>query len=557
MKRFLIICIQIIATSFAFATSPSGTIPVLYVNTEGNQEIISKEDYLPATCWLDAGDSQFESLGSQENPVVLQIKGRGNYTWIGFDKKPYKLKFDKKTEIMGMGKNKHFALLAHADDNLGFLRNITGLKLSRMLDLNWTPADQPLELVINGEYKGLYFLTETIRVDNNRVNITEMEDNATDDVTGGWLLEIDNYDTDPHVSITEGNGQRIIFTYKSPEILSAQQETYLKEQMNLLNSTIYGDKNSNALFDILDLDQAARYYIVQEILDDCESYHGSCYLHKDKGTDKKWTFGPVWDFGNAFYRDGKNQFIWQNPSFNQTWIGEIYKFPAFQAKVKEVWKELCDNELSDLDDYLQEYTARYAQAAAVSAERWPQYGNNDIKSKLKVMIDRLNNSLKWLGQQWDYTAPVLTLPTQIYLRGSFNSWATTHPFELQSNGKWILKNVSLQPNDEIKLADESWQVIDLGASESASGIEEETPYPLTVKGPNIKVKNTISGLNAIYDPAENTLLLTSSSSVDMTVADVDMKKADIYTIDGKRVLNMEQPGIYILRQGSRTVKIMK
>ena len=123
-----------------------------------------------ASLYLDAnGVSGIEPVGSAEAPVSLKIKGRGNYTWTGFDKKPYRLKFDKKVSIMGMKKNKHFGLLAHADDDLGFLRNAVGFELSRRLGLAWTPTAEPVEVFLNGDYIGLYFLTELVRVDPDRV----------------------------------------------------------------------------------------------------------------------------------------------------------------------------------------------------------------------------------------------------------------------------------------------------------------------------------------------------------------------------------------------------
>lgn len=143
----------------AQSAAPSGTVPTIYINTANNASVTSKEVYLDATYYLEGnGFEGVESLGSEAQPLPLTIKGRGNYTWTGFDKKPYKLKLDKKTAIMGMGKNKHFALLAHADDDLAFMRNVAGLELSRRMNLAFTPADAPVEVVLNGEYLGLYFL---------------------------------------------------------------------------------------------------------------------------------------------------------------------------------------------------------------------------------------------------------------------------------------------------------------------------------------------------------------------------------------------------------------
>ena len=269
---FVTICVQ--------AADYSGTVPVIFINTENNTPITSKEDYLQATYYLDPmGIEGIEAFGSIDNQLPLEIRGRGNYTWNGFDKKPYRLKFGAKTAILGMNKSKHFALMANADDELSGLRNAVGYELARMIGMPWTPSAKPVEVVLNGEYIGLYFLTETIRIDSDRVNIVEQADEETDPyaITGGWLVEIDNYDSDPHVRITEGNGERIIFTYKTPEILSTVQEEYLRNQMTTIDAAIYNkDKNNNEWENYIDLARLVRFYIVQEILDKAESFHGSC-----------------------------------------------------------------------------------------------------------------------------------------------------------------------------------------------------------------------------------------------------------------------------------------
>ena len=120
----------------------------------------------------DALDNEgYSSSGSKASPLVTEVKGRGNYTWIGFDKKPYRIKFEEKQEIMGMKPNKHFALIAHASGYTTYLTEAAGFELGKMIGLAWTPDVKPLELVVNNEYLGIYFLTEHIRIDENRVNI--------------------------------------------------------------------------------------------------------------------------------------------------------------------------------------------------------------------------------------------------------------------------------------------------------------------------------------------------------------------------------------------------
>lgn len=397
--------VALICTTFIWADDAtfSGTIPVMYINTENSKPITSKDTYINATYYLDPmGCEGVEALGSANAQLPLEIRGRGNWTWNGFDKKPYRLKFGSKTAILGMKKSKHFALMANADDELSGLRNAVGYQLARMLDMPWTPSDKPVEVVLNNEYIGLYFLTETIRVDSDRVNIVEQADGETDEeaITGGWLVEIDNYDSDPHVRITEGNGERIIFTYKTPEELSDEQENYLREQMVAIDKAIYDkDKNSTKWEEYIDLDRLVRFYIIQEILDNAESFHGSCYMHRDKGENKKWMFGPVWDFGNTFRR-GSGQFIYENPPFGQTWIGEIAKFPRFEEKVKEVWYSFRENNFDEIYTFIDNFVVNYEAAIQADDKRWPNYGSSNVTKDGTTMKNNIRERVEFLAEHW-------------------------------------------------------------------------------------------------------------------------------------------------------------
>jgi hypothetical protein len=281
------------------------------------------------------------------------------------------------------------------------MRNAVGFELSKMIGMTYTPNAKPLEVVLNGDYIGLYFLTETIRVDKDRVNITEQDDLATTDVEGGWLVEIDNYNTDPHVTITEGgNVYEMWITYKSPEELSYQQEQYLTQQMLLIDRLIYGDKNSDKLWEYLDMDALAKFYIVQEITDNYESFHGSCYLHKDMGSNAKWHFGPVWDFGSSFNRD-KSQYIYQGAVWHNHWIPEICKFPAFMERVKEIWNEFYNGNYNNIYSFIDTHENLIKQAAVKDKERWSQYhGSQTISTYIDRTTEVLRKNAAWLNEQW-------------------------------------------------------------------------------------------------------------------------------------------------------------
>lgn len=397
---FLLSCIELNAATY------SGTLPVLYIQTENKEPITSKDYYLNATYYLDAiGLEGYESIGSASAPLTMEIKGRGNYSWTGFDKKPYRIKLADKQPLLGMKKSKQFALLAHADDSndrKGFMRNAVGFELSRMIGMTYTPDARPLEVVLNGDYIGLYFLTEHIRVDKDRVNIVEQEDEETDNekITGGWLVEIDNYDDDPHITIKEGGKTTMWITYKTPEVLSPQQEQYLTEQMKLIDNLVYGDKNSDELWNYLDMDALAKFYIVQELTDNYESFHGSCYLHKELGENEKWYFGPVWDFGSSFNRD-KSQYMYQGDVWHNHWIPEICKFPAFMNRVKEIWNEFYNGDYNNIYNFIDTHENLIAQAAVKDKERWSQYhGSQTIGTYIERTTNVLRKNAEWLNEQW-------------------------------------------------------------------------------------------------------------------------------------------------------------
>lgn len=383
----------------------SGTLPVVYINTENNAPIVSKDEYLPGALYIDALSTGYEALGTAETPVTGQFKGRGNWTWNGFDKKPYRIKLDVKQKVLGMPSNKHWCLMAHADDNLGYLRNYAGYMLSEQIGLRWTPKTVPVELVLNGAYQGLYFLTEQVRISGKRVNITEQEDNATDSVSGGWLVEIDNYEEEGNVEFWEGNGQRIWVTMKSPEILSEAQRNYVTGQLLSINNALYGS-SASTLWSLLDLDEAVKYYLVQELLEDCESYHGSCYLYKDRdrnGQQEKWFFGPVWDFGNAYMR-GWDTWIYDQPQFAQYWIGQLATWPEFQNRLQEIWYVFYHDQLETVRTQINQMAALLTDAAPNDGARWRNTqnycDNSNMSAKRDEFMNRFNHRTQWLYSQW-------------------------------------------------------------------------------------------------------------------------------------------------------------
>lgn len=411
MRRYLLSIVLLACTSALFAVSPSGTLPVMYITTKNNQSV-SRDEPVDATLYVTAYGS-YPATGSPTNQIPLTIKGRGNWTWSGFDKKPYKIVFAKGQgqKLLGMHKSKHWALLAGADDWLGYLKNTVGYFLSQRIGLPYTPQQVPVELVLNGDYQGLYFVTETIRIDNDRVNIHEQNDGDTDPsvITGGWLVEIDNYYKEGNIEFREHNGQWIMITPESPEVLSSAQRTYITDQMNALNDAIY-NQGDESLEDILDIPDAARFYLVQEIMEDCESYHGSCYLYKDRDSivnsqlsTCKWHFGPVWDFGNAYDRH-QERFIYDHPSFSQIWIEQLCQHKVFYEQLMQLWKKYRAEGHSKVLEDIDAFVSQISSAAQRDAQRWNGMGNvcdnSDMSWRKQEFLSRMNWRIDWLYSQW-------------------------------------------------------------------------------------------------------------------------------------------------------------
>lgn len=414
----------------------SGTLPVLYINvytdashTQFNNEIISKDldhknYFSDAEYWLDLNGCEWmaadgaKSIGSAEEPLPLEIKARGNWTRRGFAKKPFKLKLGAKQKLLGLSKSKHFAILAHADDNCGYLRNFVGFNLGKRIGLPWTPAQQPVEVVINGDYRGLYFLTESIRIEGDRVNIEELDDNVSDPVlcSGGYLVELDNYDEDNQIRMEEKSCvdtycDVLRITADTPEEYSELQRRFITDQFSAMNDAV--GSCSDALWSYMDLDDAVRYYIVEEMISHVEAYHGSTYLFRDRGENQKWHFSPLWDCGNAF-NGPTDGFFYDHDPFGNTWIPSIRRNARFNEKLGQTWLWFMNTKYNGLIADIDAYVSHIAEAARFDRRRWrnepaPDGGmgvvdNSDMQGRRDAAIAHLQAKINWLrGQFGDYT----------------------------------------------------------------------------------------------------------------------------------------------------------
>ncbi len=381
-------------------------LPVVYINSStglrpiGN-DITSKEEWKAATIRID-GNGVWDDL--PETPMSL--RGRGNITW-GWDKKPFNMKFEKRTSMLGMPEHKRWVMLANYCDRT-MLRNSTAFYASGLTSLEWAPRSQYVELFYNGDYTGTYQLTEQVRVDENRVNVHELQPDDAD-ITGGYLVEFDfHWDESPRKWSPRVPSKYGVdaswYIVKSPDDddLTDAQFDYIRGYIDDFERTIMDDALRS------DPDKGYRkyieplsfidYWLLYEVCINHEIVNpGSVYLHKDRGG--KLVAGPIWDFDygtfNFDYHEAKPA-AYSLYVKDAIWMRYLFKDEAMKALAKQRWEELRPKFLQ-LPDFIDGCAARLRYAAEENFARWPMtvtdngdayYSYDQAIVRIKEVINR-------------------------------------------------------------------------------------------------------------------------------------------------------------------------
>ncbi|MCR5274491.1 MAG: CotH kinase family protein [Clostridiales bacterium] len=435
-------------------TDYESNLPVIYINTENGQGITNKTTYIPATMEIRNSEDPTKDYSG-----TIQIKGRGNSSWI-WPKKPYKIKLDSKADLLGMGSNKHWVLLAnYLDESL--LRNTMAFRLAEQMGV---PAMQTVwtDVVLNGEYIGNYQLCEQIRVGKERVDIFDWEDEAKEvastvskkekktgneidkdaledylkenlswitegefsfggktytlsnygigeyDYSGGYLFELsDEYDAVSQFKTDHG----LTVMLNSPEYLNtnSQMMAYVQEYWqdfeNAYRSedgytdTANGRKHYT---EFADIDSMVSYWLVMEIVGNDDAGRKSRYAYMD--TDGIIRFGPVWDFdwGCGTSTIGTVAKWWKCSKYSkpECFFYDLTDDPLFIAKATEKYWQIRP--------YLQtiiEYGGQIDQAFAY------------LKESGEADQARWDRSKTWYGQARGFEKDVKTY--KIYLKERF------------------------------------------------------------------------------------------------------------------------------------------
>lgn len=359
-------------------------IPELTITTTDPSiaEIPSKDYYLEGTLAVNGRGGYEDYTGKTE------VKGRGNSTW-GYPKKPYRLKLNKKAEICGLGKAKNYVLLAnHLDPTL--MLNSVAFKIGRLLELPFTNHAIPVDVVLNGIYKGSYLLTEQIEVKENRVDLDE---------NNSVMWELDSYwDDEPKFKSTAFNLPVMV---KDPDLTTEQFE-YWKKDFNAFTTQFAKEPlEGNSYVDMIDIESVAKFLITFNLVHNMEINHPkSVFLHKER--NGKYVMGPIWDFDWAYDYEGTSNHFgrYNTPLFSSSMngVGTAF-FQRFlqDSRVKTIykrtWQDFKNNKLDALLQYVDDYAVMLKPSVERNSELWENTRSFDTKVKeLKT----------WLKNRADY-----------------------------------------------------------------------------------------------------------------------------------------------------------
>jgi len=377
----------------------------LAIQVENNAPIVSKENagYLNCSISVDGKGTLNDYTGT------ARIRGRGNSSWLWYDKKSYRIKLDEKYPLLGLGRNSDWVLLANYRDPTD-LMNVFGFEVADWLGLPFTNHTRFVEVTLNGDFIGLYQLTEQVEQGSNRVDVDDMD---------GLLICLDA-DDGPYYSPNSGdNFWSSVFEMpvcvKYPKDLSTGQLMVIRDDFSKLEQAI-NRYDYDAVAALLDIPSFINYLILEEFVYNVEiDAPRSVFMHKDKGG--KYVVGPVWDFDAGFDFDWNTMYTGHN-FFNaqelvlgtdpvnhrngyriSNFFTQMFRHQQFVLEYKTRWDEVKDSVFEHAWNVMEEYEFCLQDAMVREYERWP------VDRYYTTEIDRMED---WLSYRVGYLSSVIT-----------------------------------------------------------------------------------------------------------------------------------------------------
>ena len=405
----------------------SSNLPIVVIETDGGVTIPDEPKVLGTMKIIWHPDGSRNYLTDIDNPVFLNYDGRigietRGYTSQSLPKKPYGLTTyqadgvtNNNVSILGMPEENDWVLNSLAYDETG-VRDVLSYDLSERLG-QYAPRRVYCEVVVNGDYKGLYVFMEKIKVDKNRVNIQKLDEscNAYPEVTGGYIMLTDRSDyndlawTMPtYLSNWWGNiNAEFVYCYPKAEDITSAQFDYIHNEFNRLASVASFQNTSlvSGIPSVIDVPSFVDFMIIGEISSNVDIYQLSTFFHKDR--KGKLRAGPVWDFNLAYGHDefgNRSRYdVWQfdnSDNVGPKFWKDIFSNDEFSCYFARRWYELTQpglplsyeqlcSRIDELDELISEGVGRDNQ-------RWSRMINHS--NALVEMKNWIQQRIIWMNQ---------------------------------------------------------------------------------------------------------------------------------------------------------------
>lgn len=368
------------------STEFSSNLPIMVIETENNQPIVDEPKTSAHMGLIFNGNGERNSSNDPFNAYDgnIGIELRGNSTQ-GFPKKPYNFETrdtageNLNTPLLGMPEENDWVLRASYLDHT-FVRNGLADFMSRETD-RWACRTRHVEIIVNGEYQGIYILMEDIKRDDNRLDIAKLDSNeiSGEDMTGGYIWEITGFES------SFGESRKI----KYPKLVDIRPEQlqYIKDFDDAFrnkmraSASVYANPNSGYV-EHINVESFVFEALVQEAMRNSDAYGWSGYFHKDKNA--LIHAGPVWDFdqsaGNSSYPDNGVVEGWmmEHPSTSNTpfFWRLLLNDPYFKYSMKLRWEEMRSDKFSNekLFAYIDSVAITLSEAQTREFAKWPVLG---------------------------------------------------------------------------------------------------------------------------------------------------------------------------------------
>lgn len=376
----------------------SGNVPAMYIDVEsGNLDHIhaAKGNKEAGTMRLYTADGELDAVA-----MVESLQGRGNSTWIWRDKKPYSLRLRSETDLLGMGEGSRWVLLANAFD-LSLFKNKMAYDLARDAGMLYTPDCEFVDLYLNGEYVGLYLLSERNEIHPNRVDIPKEDSFLVAWESEQRMIEQGN----PYVKTERGTTLRI---HHSAFPLEDVQELWQSAENAMFAEDGIDPVTGKHWQELIDIDSWAMLFLVDEISGDYDGGRISKFFYYQEidGVGKIYG-GPVWDKDDSFAAghwsstppncivasrsdiiNGKEMRMFYALSRQEAFSARVVEL--YQSAFRPLVEELCDAGI-------EEYAAAVAQAGKLNEIRWPEEYSAE---EYLVIQTFLRERLEFLDAYW-------------------------------------------------------------------------------------------------------------------------------------------------------------